>query len=459
MTNIVTVNVSQTNAPAPSTLQRTGAFISQGGTTTTQGTLTLLTGPTTLTGILKAALANSTLTWSANVATVTTAAPHGFTTSDTLSLVIAGVTPSAYNGTYLCTILNTTQFTYPLLTNPGGSASVVGTYAPVSVAELAQMNTTFWAQGSALSVYVLELGPGNPTDGVTYLTTWIGASAQFVYAYLTPRLWDNVSAVLTFYATFESTTSKTYFQQTTTTGTENNYPAAMKCVLATVEAPSLPGGEFSAAADFWVTLNYNPTSTNKVTPNAFAFLSGVTPYPTVGNAATLATLKSHFTNVVGTGAEGGLSNTIELYGTTKDGNDFTYWYSVDWVQINLDLQVSNAVINGSNNPTNPLYYNQNGINSIQRVASTVMANGVSFGLVLGQVVSTQLTAAQLAAALQAGTYAGLTLVNAIPFVSYGTTNPNDYKTGTYSGLTVVYVPARGFTSIVFNVNVTQFTAP
>lgn len=50
--NIVQINVSIINPPAPSLLQRTGAFVTQGGTTTAAGTLTLLTGVGDLAAIL-----------------------------------------------------------------------------------------------------------------------------------------------------------------------------------------------------------------------------------------------------------------------------------------------------------------------------------------------------------------------------------------------------------------------
>ncbi|MXE01577.1 hypothetical protein FQZ98_27505, partial [Escherichia coli] len=86
-------------------------------------------------------------------------------------------------------------------------------------------------------------------------------------------------------------------------------------------------------------------------------------------------------NYVDTGAEGGISNTILVKGVTSDGNDMTYWYSVDWVQINVDMQLANTVINGSNNPINPLYYNQDGIDRLQQVAQAVFNTGVSYGLV------------------------------------------------------------------------------
>ena len=52
MPNIVNVEVSQQVAAAPSTLQRTGAFISQGATTLTPGTVQLLTTENDLAGWL-----------------------------------------------------------------------------------------------------------------------------------------------------------------------------------------------------------------------------------------------------------------------------------------------------------------------------------------------------------------------------------------------------------------------
>jgi len=457
MGNIVTVNVSQQQAPTPSTLQKTGALISQGATTTAPNTSTFLTQLADLTSILKGALAISTLVWSSGVVTATTAAPHGFTPADTITLTIAGASPSGYNTTAVCTITGASTFTYPLVSNPGIYVSGA-TYTPEDVAELLAMATTFFAQGSHQGVFVLELGPGNATDGVTALSTYITANPNAFYAYLVPRFWDAVSAFLTFLATFESTTAKTYFFVTTTTGTYTSYTALMKDVVALVEAPGIPVTEFSLAAAFYVMLNYAPSSSNRVTPFAFAFLLGVTPYPTKGNNALLTAILAANVNYVGTGQEGGLSNAVLFNGTTADGNDFTYWYSVDWVQINVDLAIANAIINGSNNPANPLYYNQDGINRLQAVATSTMNSGVAFGLVLGTPTQTQFSPSDLNAAIAAGAFNGVTDVNAVPFIVYSQLNPGDYKIGKYAGLTIVYVPARGFRAIIFNVLVSQFVA-
>jgi hypothetical protein len=58
-------------------------------------------------------------TWSAGTVTVTTAAAHGYTAGQ--SVTITGMTPTGYNGTFTVTPVTgqPTQFTYSLATNPG----------------------------------------------------------------------------------------------------------------------------------------------------------------------------------------------------------------------------------------------------------------------------------------------------------------------------------------------------
>jgi hypothetical protein len=144
-------------------------------------------------------------------------------------------------------------------------------------------------------------------------------------------------------------------------------------------------------------------------------------------------------------------------GLMCDGNPLNYWYSVDWMQINVDLQVSNAVINGSNQVP-PLYYNQSGINRLDIVAQRIAGQGVSYGLALGPVNSYQLSSADFNTLLASGKAPLGVITNAVPFASYTTLNPLDYPLGQYSGLSVSYTPARGFQTITFNINVSNFVA-
>ena len=435
--NIVTVNVSQLVAPAPSTLQRTGAFISQGGTTLSSQHTALLTQASDLTPLLSAALSVTSISWSAGVATVTTAEPHGITTSDTFLTTIAGATTTAYNGTYLATATGLDTFTYPLASD-GGTTPATGTitYTPRNVAELVAMATTFFAQGNATPVYVLELGAGEPAAGVTALTTYIGApqivnkKPLIFYGFLLPSSWADESTAVALANAHTSLTSKMYFW---VTGTVSNYSAwlGIKSVIFEVQALDAPTTEFSLAAAFQNRLSLNPTNTNRLTPTNCQYLYGVTAYGVT--LAQAATLKAAFVNWVDTGAEGGISNTIFRWGTTMDGHDFSYWYAVDWMQINYQLLLANAIIAGANNPQNPLVYNQQGINALQATAQGVTNNGIAFGVINNA-----------------------TPVSAIPFTTYTAANPSDYAAGIYNGLAEVAVPQTGFDSITFNLTVSDF---
>jgi hypothetical protein len=259
-------------------------------------------------------------------------------------------------------------------------------------------------------------------------------------------------------------TKKTYFFTTMTNANYTSFPATLKSVFGVIEAPAVSSAvnlhatEFSAASPFFVALNYSPSSTNKVTPFQFSFLFGVTAYPPAGNGALFAAWKAAGVNIVGTGAEGGISNTILFWGTTMDSRPFNYWYSVDWAQINIQLDIANAVINGSNDPINPLYENQDGINRLQAVGAGTLSRGISYGLVFGKVEQTALDTAPFLQAFDNGAYAGKAVINAVPFPLYYAANPSNYRLGIYGGFSVVYTPQLGFNQIIFNVNVTDFVA-
>ena len=139
-----------------------------------------------------------------------------------------------------------------------------------------------------------------------------------------------------------------------------------------------------------------------------------------------------------------------------DGRDFQYWYATDWAQITLKLNLSNAIINGSNNPVNPLYFDQNGINRLAQVVASTMSSGSTFGLVLFPPKLLGLDGPILDQVLDANTYVGFTIINAVPFINYVQENPGDYKAGIYKGLSVIFVPKRGFDNIQINLVVSDF---
>ena len=420
MPNIVNVSVTQQVAPAPSTLQQTGALISQGATTLAAGSTQLLTQLSDLSGILTGSVAITSMSYATGVVTVTTTTNHGVPSGDIVQGIISGVTPAGYNGTFQITSTGSNTFTYPLGSNPG-SVTIQGTFTLADVQELVAMATTFFAQGSNQSVYVLELGVGSAAQGVTALTEYLLNPTIEFYSYLLPTSWDTEPTAVSLANTYTGTTAKTYFYVTTTLATFDAW-AGIKSVFASLQSPSAPVIEFSAAAIFWTTLSYNPSASNLAHPLAFTYVYAVTPYVLTNTQQTL--LKAAGVNWIGTGAEGGISNKIIFWGTYMDLNPFNYWYSVDWLSVNVEISLANAIINGSNTPTNPLYYNQAGINTLQKVAQATTNNGIAFGLILSPAS-----------------------VQAVSFSTYVAQHPSDYATGTYNGLSLTFVPARGFTSI------------
>lgn len=456
---IVNITVNIIAAPLPNNLQQMGAIISQGGTDLAAGNSSVITQPSDLTAIAPTPLALTSLAWAGGVVTATTAAPHGIPNASVLGLTIAGTTPVAYSGAFQATITGASTFTYPLAANPGTTpATVPGTYVPSDSAELVTQVATFFAQGSQQAVYVLELGPGSTAEGVASLATYLTNNPGEFYRFLLPREWANEATLLPLIALYESTTSKVYFHVTATLGNYTNFTSLMKSAFVFIESPNAsPLTEFGAAWPFWVMLQYRPSPTNKVTPLAFSFGTGITPYPTKGNSALFATLKAAHVNWAGTGAEGGISTIILFWGTTMDGRDGIFWYAVDWSQINIDLNISNAVINGSNDPINPLDYDQNGINRLQAVAASTLSSGVSFGLFTGTVSQTELDGATFDVNQANGVYDGQLVINAIPFAIYATSNPSDPSEGIYNGFSAIITTARGFITIGFTINVTDFS--
>ncbi|MDE2104408.1 MAG: hypothetical protein KGL39_44630, partial [Patescibacteria group bacterium] len=384
--------------------------------------------------------------------------------------------------------------------------SAAGNYA-----ELKNMATTFFAQGNAVGLYLLELGVGTIVDDeIAGLQTWITNNPGVFYTYLVPATWDyskdavgsviitnggsgyttvptvtfsaptsgttatgtaviqngavvsvtitnpgngytaaptvtfsaptsgttatgtaNLASAMDIVASdYASPTGKTYFVVTTSSANVANY-STQKSVFAVIPAPTAPASEFTAAAFMYQMLVNSPNAANKLAPMAYRYLYGVTPWVQSGNQTTINTILTAYGNIVLTGAEGGISAACAFKGTTMDGEQFGWWYGIDWVQIQERQALAAAIINGSNsNP--PLLYDQTGINALQATAQGIADSAVTFGCVLSAVVT------------------------ATSFYDYTTANPGDYNAGIYNGLSCTAKGQNGFLTITFNLDAVQF---
>jgi hypothetical protein len=461
---IVQLNVSVNQAASPILLQNTGAFVSQGGTTEAQNTLTQVATLAALEALIPAPKALTSLTWTTNVATATTTAAHGWSHENGVSITIEGATPSVYNGTFVGDITGNTTVTYPLTTNPGGNASIPGSITLGSATELLEMGTTYFAGLNQQAPYVLELGEGTPADGISTLTTWLTNNPKQVYALLVPREWDAVGAFETLVGNYSAPNSMLYFYTTMVTGDVTGPPyvtpyTGKKSVFGEVEAPTIGATEFSLASYFASMLALSPNSTNRASPMNYPPAYGVTPYPVAGNQSTLDDLIAANVNFINTGSVGGLSTDIQWRGMLQDGSQMIFWYSADYFQLRAAQALSNEVLNGNVPGGNPLYYNQDGINRLQNRLAGTARQAVAAGLANGQVALYQLPAAQFLQNYNAGLYIGQIPINAEPLGVYSAENPDDYGNGVYNGLSAIYTPLTGFLTIGFNLLITDLLVP
>lgn len=228
------------------------------------------------------------IVYSTGVVTATVSGGHGFTVGDTLLLTIAGCSPAGYNGTWLCTITSTTQFTYAV---PSTLASIVtlGVVTIEDVAELVAMATTYFAQGSAQAVYVLELGQGSAAQGIASLSAYITANpnsnytpgaAGFYYGYLVPREWASDPTYPALLADYEAPDAQTYFWTTMTLANYSSFTAQMKDVVGLIESPAYgvwPANILTVLTYSGGVVTATTTTAHGILPGEWFQIAGCTP--------------------------------------------------------------------------------------------------------------------------------------------------------------------------------------
>jgi hypothetical protein len=117
--NLAVNSTGQIKLPNGTTAQRSATPTT--GSVRYNTTLQTFEGYSTYSGQTISTITNSTTT-----ATLTTATNHNLTSGTFVT--VSGATPSAYNGTFSITVTGDATFTYTMLTDPAGSATVVGSY-------------------------------------------------------------------------------------------------------------------------------------------------------------------------------------------------------------------------------------------------------------------------------------------------------------------------------------------
>ena len=447
---IVNLSASVVYAPKPSQLQQSGALVSVGGTTLTTGTYQFIPAASSLTAILSTA---------GNYAELTNMASSFFAQGNAVGFYVLELGANAdvvaqINALQTWITANPRVFyayltpadwdidgeevgsiTYPTNTATYTTAPTITIAAPtgtggIQATATAQIDTS----GALTGITITNPGyyPAQPAPTATLSAASTGTSPT-----LTVNLVNEFAVMANNYA---SPTSKTYFFGTTTYQTITNYltqsgspGSGPKSLYMKCPSPVSPSTEFPAAEDFYQWLSNNPGPAKQLSGMAYRYLYGTTPWPDSGYSNEIDTILSNYGNYTGTGAEGGSSNACIFKCTTMDGEQASFWYGVDWAQINSQLQVSAEVINGANTQP-PLIYNQSGVNTLQSVAQSVLNTAVKYNCILS------------------GT------VTATPFYTYVTDNPGNYKAGIYGGLLGSITGIAQFLQIDYQMTVSEFVA-
>ncbi|HDR9048767.1 TPA: hypothetical protein QDA94_002998 [Burkholderia vietnamiensis] len=431
---IVNLNVTVTRAPVPSQLQRSGAIVSVGGTTLTPGTYQYCGLESDLTALLSGSgnsdelpkMGNTFFSQGQSVGFFVLELGAETSVDQGIGLLQTWISnnPGIFYG-YLVPAAwdySKDEVGSVIVTNGGSgytSEPTVTFSAPTS--GTTATGTAVIQNGKVVAVTITNPGSGY-TPAPTLSFSGGGGTGAVATANLASAL--NILAGL-----YSSPTGKTYFHVTTSVANLPNY-AGLKSVIAFVPSPLAPSTEFGAAAQFYQWLVNQPGASNKLAPMGQRFLYGVTPWPAQGYSAQITSILSNYGNLILTGAEGGISTATLRNGTTMDGQQASWWYGIDWFQIQAKQALAAAIINGSNsNP--PLLYDQPGINTLLSVAENTGSRAVSFGC------------AQSVA------------VTATDFQTYTTQNPGDYSAGIYNGLEATVVGQNGFQTITFNIDAVQ----
>ena len=115
----------------------------------------------------------TTITNTGPTALATTAAPHGLANKN--RVVITGVTPAAYNGVYVITVISSTQFQYTMASTPPTSATIIGSYTVTGITGVNSntfinvnlfKNRLYFTQKDTLACWYLDVdsisGPASP---------------------------------------------------------------------------------------------------------------------------------------------------------------------------------------------------------------------------------------------------------------------------------------------------------
>ncbi len=377
--------------------------------------------------------------------------------------------------------------------------------------ELTNQATSFFAQGNAVGLYVLELGTETTAgENIPNLQTWITDQPSSFYAYATPSTWDSVTGAVQTITVTKTGSGYTSAPTVTIAAPSSGTTATATAVLSnggissvvitnpgtgyttapvvTIGAP--PSGGVQATATAAVGNPLAAIAGNYSSPNAKTYFFITT---TVSDLPNYGTSKSVFAAVPSPNA-GATESAIGgmLYNWLVNNPSaaaplapmsYRYLYGLTpWPQSGQSSSVQtiltdygNLVWTGAEGGiTNAALYRGTvksgaqasawfGVDWFQIQVKQALAAAILNGsnstppLLYNQHgINTLLAVAQsVGSSAVAFGCAQSVVVTATPFQTYITQNPNDYANGIYNGLSATITAQNGFLTITFNLDAVQ----
>lgn len=313
-----------------------------------------------------------------------------------------------------------TSGTSQLITQASDLTAILG----ASVVSASAFATSFFAQGTS-SYYVTEVSGETGETTIAKITAWLTANPNSTYIAAIDATASVDATFPTLAKAYSGNTACLYFLPTLTLADFANV-SGIKSVIGFLQASAAPSTEYSEGGLAYTFASLTPSATTQIAPWTYKFMTGLTQYATAYQTSQINTALAANANFILPATAAGLTSDILMGGVCADGTPIMMWYGADYAYLNLTEGLTFAVVNGSNSQTNPLKYNQTGINTLKAAALLYLKNAVNVGAILGPVT-----------------------VTAVSFADYVSANPDNYEAGIYTGLSATVVPQNGFTNITF----------
>lgn len=302
-------------------------------------------------------------------------------------------------------------------------------------ADVAVSSTNLTPTNLSETTYWTNITSEIVSQAVKVLSDFVASGELRVYEWACPTSFYDNTDFIALVKSYSGITAGQYFSlelpEGTDPSTDETFALYIQSKSFAPVYPSLVEGESSNGAIVGIKAGnlYNLSVSNPLSLLQWKTVYGITPRDRLSNSLVDAL------NENGCSWIGSLNNnTVVLGGMVADGQNWESYFALDTFIFRLTVDIASMMIQASNNPSQSISFNQNGINIIKNKLVAISNTMLSFGVLdnFGSDYDTNTNAI-----LNTGEWA------AIDFATYKANQYQDWKDGIYNGASC-YVTIRHF---------------